>query len=105
MNQASVGKIGADVQPQVAAPLGCAVLTGGGAVINAANPQPSQDVMVVGLGGVGIAELITALGLETGRVVGVDANPEKLDRARTRRGGKLYSVRAGKARNQCSCCH
>lgn len=31
VNQASVVKIGADVPPQVAAPLGCAVLTGGGA--------------------------------------------------------------------------
>lgn len=82
VNQVSVVKIGADVPPQVAAPLGCAVLTGGGAVINAANPQPGQDVMVVGLGGVGMAALITALGLETGQVIGVDANPEKLDRAR-----------------------
>lgn len=81
VNQASVVKIGPDVPPQVAAPLGCAVLTGGGAVINAGKPRADQDVMIVGLGGVGMAALITALGLETGKIIGVDANPEKLDRA------------------------
>lgn len=91
VNQASVVKIGADVPPQVAAPLGCAVLTGGGAVINAGNPQPGQDVMVVGLGGVGMAALITALGLETGKVIGVDANPEKLVRARELGAAEAYT--------------
>lgn len=91
VNQASVVKTGADVPPQVAAPLGCAVLTGGGAVINAAKPQPGQDVMIVGLGGVGMAALITALGLETGRVIGVDANPEKLDRARELGAAEAYT--------------
>lgn len=82
VNQASVVKIDSDVPPEVAAPLGCAVLTGGGAVINAGRPQPGQDIMVVGLGGVGMAALITALSLNTGKVIGIDANPEKLDTAR-----------------------
>lgn len=91
VNQASVVKIGDDVPPEVAAPLGCAVLTGGGAVINAGKPQPGQDVMIVGLGGVGMAALMTALGLETGRVIGVDANPEKLNRARELGASEAYT--------------
>ena len=82
VNQASVVKVGADVPPEVAAPLGCAVLTGGGAVINAGKPQPGQNVMIVGLGGVGMAALITALGLDGVRVIAVDANPDKLVRAK-----------------------
>jgi alcohol dehydrogenase len=74
--------VGAEVPADVAAVLGCAVLTGGGAVVNAGAAQPGQDVIVVGLGGVGMAALITAISLGHGRVIGVDAVPEKLDRAR-----------------------
>ena len=74
--------VGSDVPADVAAVLGCAVLTGGGAVVNAGAVQPGQDVVIVGLGGVGMAALITAVSLRHGRVIGVDAVPAKLDRAR-----------------------
>ena len=69
----SVVAVGDDVPPAVAALLGCAVLRGGGALLNAAPPEPGQDVMVVGLGGVGMAALLTAVALGTGSVVAVDA--------------------------------
>lgn len=82
VNQASVVKVGPDLPPEAAAPLGCAVLTGGGAVLNAGDPQDGDSIMVVGLGGVGIAALMTAIGLKKGKVIGVDAKPDKLDRAR-----------------------
>ena len=52
-----------DVPADVAAVLGCAVLTGGGALLNAAPPEPGQSVMVVGLGGVGMAALLTAVAI------------------------------------------
>jgi alcohol dehydrogenase len=71
------------VPPDIAAVLGCAVLTGGGAVINAAKPQHGQTVMVVGLGGVGMAALITAVALGGGPVLGVDTIEAKLAHART----------------------
>jgi alcohol dehydrogenase len=70
------------VPPDIAAVLGCAVLTGGGAVVNAAKPQDGQTVMVVGLGGVGMAALITALALGRGPVLGVDTVEAKLAHAR-----------------------
>lgn len=82
VNRQSVVPVGDDVPPEIAAVLGCAVLTGGGAVINAGRPQQGDAVMVVGLGGVGMAALITAVSLGTGPVIGVDANPDKLARAR-----------------------
>lgn len=71
-----------DIPPRIAAVLGCAVLTGGGAVINAGRPAPGDDIIVVGLGGVGMAALITAVSLGKGEVIGVDAVPAKLARAR-----------------------
>lgn len=81
VDQHSVVPVGDDIPPEVAAVLGCAVLTGGGAVANAGRPEPGQSVMVVGLGGVGMAALITALSLGHGEVIGVDSNPDKLDQA------------------------
>lgn len=68
-----------ELPAEIAAVLGCAVLTGGGAVINAGRPEPSDDVVVVGLGGVGMAAVLTAAASRKGgRVVAVDANEEKL---------------------------
>jgi Zn-dependent alcohol dehydrogenase len=82
VNRASVVPVPYDVPPDVAALLGCAVLTGGGAVLNVGNPRPGQTVAVVGLGGVGMAAVLTALTYEDVRVVGVDQLPEKLATAR-----------------------
>ncbi|ALU41348.1 alcohol dehydrogenase (plasmid) [Kocuria flava] len=87
LSRRSVVPVGEDVPPAVAAVLGCAVLTGGGAVLNAARPVEGQDILVVGLGGVGMAALLTAMAVSSswptpGRVIGVDANPGKLKAAR-----------------------
>ncbi|UUL75392.1 alcohol dehydrogenase catalytic domain-containing protein [Pseudarthrobacter sp. Fe7] len=82
VDRASAVPVGDDVPPDIAAVLGCAVLTGGGAVLNAARPAPQDSVMVVGLGGVGMAALITAVSQNVSRVVAVDTLEEKLDHAR-----------------------
>ncbi|MET9338841.1 alcohol dehydrogenase catalytic domain-containing protein [Nonomuraea sp. NPDC003804] len=87
----SVVPVDDDVPPEVAAILGCAVLTGGGAVINAGQPAAGQTVMVVGLGGVGMAALITARALDGVTVIGVDSNPDKLATARDLGAHATYS--------------
>ncbi|UOW02192.1 alcohol dehydrogenase catalytic domain-containing protein [Agrococcus sp. SCSIO52902] len=81
LDRRSVVPVGADVPPQVAAVLGCAMLTGGGAVVNAGRPREDDDIVIVGLGGVGMAALLAAASLGLGRVIGVDAVPAKLERA------------------------
>lgn len=91
LHRSSVVPIEDDVPPAIAAVLGCAVLTGGGAVINAGDPQQGDTVMVVGLGGVGVAALITAVSLGLGEVIGVDANPAKLDLARELGAAAVYT--------------
>ncbi|OBG73887.1 alcohol dehydrogenase [Mycobacterium sp. E2462] len=82
VNRASAVAVPDDVPPQIAALLGCAVLTGGGAVLNVGAPRPGQAVAVVGLGGVGMAAVLTALTYDGVRVVAVDQLPEKLAAAR-----------------------
>lgn len=91
LNRTSVVPVGNDVPPEIAAVLGCAVLTGGGAVLNAGQPEDGETIMIVGLGGVGMAALITALSLKKGKVIGVDANPDKLERATELGADEVYS--------------
>ena len=81
VSRTSVVPVDADVPAEIAALLGCAVLTGGGAVLNAGRPAPGEQVIVVGLGGVGMAALLVAIALGH-EVIGVDAVDAKLDLAR-----------------------
>lgn len=83
MDARSLIPVGADVPAPVAAVLGCAVLTGGGALRNAAKATGDQDIAIVGLGGVGMAALLVAAGQRTtGKILAIDANEEKLAIAR-----------------------
>jgi len=82
VDRRSVVPVPQDLPREIAAVLACAVLTGGGAVVNAGRPQPGDDIVVVGLGGVGMAAVLTAAAEEKGEVIAVDANPAKLTEAR-----------------------
>ncbi|MFP3579033.1 alcohol dehydrogenase catalytic domain-containing protein [Arthrobacter sp. fls2-241-R2A-200] len=82
VDRASAVPVGDDVPPEIAAVLGCAVLTGGGTVLNAARPKPEDSIMIVGLGGVGMAALITAVSQGVSRIVAVDTLDDKLEHAR-----------------------
>lgn len=82
VSRRSVVPVGSDVPAHIAALLGCALLTGGGAVLNVAKPGRSTRVAIVGLGGVGMAALITAKAIGVERVVGIDTMPAKLEAAR-----------------------
>nr|WP_201470510.1 alcohol dehydrogenase catalytic domain-containing protein [Microbacterium hydrocarbonoxydans] len=81
VSRTSVVAVDDDVPAEIAALLGCAVLTGGGAVLNAGRPAPGERVIVVGLGGVGMAALLVGIALGH-EVIGVDAVPAKLETAR-----------------------
>lgn len=80
VSRTSVVPVPSDVPPEIAALLGCAVLTGGGAVRNVAQPMPGDTVAVVGLGGVGMAALLVALA-EDHDVIAVDTMAVKRETA------------------------
>ncbi|MGU3653848.1 alcohol dehydrogenase catalytic domain-containing protein [Mycolicibacterium sp. A43C] len=82
VDRRSVVPVDDDVPAVVASLLGCAVLTGGGAVLNAGEPKPGQTVAIVGMGGVGMAAMLTALAHDDVRVVAVDRLADKLALAR-----------------------
>ncbi|GAA3774159.1 Zn-dependent alcohol dehydrogenase [Streptomyces chiangmaiensis] len=65
-----------------AALLGCAVLTGYGAVHHAAKVLPGETVAVFGAGGVGLAALQSARIAGAERIIAVDVSPDKEELAR-----------------------
>jgi alcohol dehydrogenase len=60
-------------------------------VLNVGKPQPGQTVAVVGLGGVGMAAVMTALSYAGVHVIGVDQLPEKLGGASTLGAHEVYT--------------
>lgn len=87
----SVVEVGLDVPADIAAVLGCAVLTGGGAVMNAGQPKSGDAIAIVGLGGVGMAALLVAVGLGCGEVIAVDSVRAKLDAAQAAGATQVYT--------------
>lgn len=86
----SLVRVDPDVPAEVAALMGCAVLTGGGAVVNAACPQPGDTLAVVGLGGVGMAALLVARAHDI-NVVAVDTSVDKRRAARALGADRVYA--------------
>ncbi|WP_448856438.1 alcohol dehydrogenase catalytic domain-containing protein [Corynebacterium camporealensis] len=87
----SLVPIGNDVPSDIAAVFGCAILTGGGAVLNEIKPGPEDTVAVVGIGGVGMAAIITAVGLGVKKVVGIDMQESKRQTALELGADEVYS--------------
>jgi S-(hydroxymethyl)glutathione dehydrogenase/alcohol dehydrogenase len=77
-----VAKVPEAMPLYLAALLGCAVITGVGAVLNTAKVRPGQSVAVVGCGGVGLNVIQGARLAGASRIVAVDVNPAKLELAR-----------------------
>src|SRR5688572_19405557 len=81
--QESLVRIDPSVPLEKAALFGCAVLTGIGAVQNAARVTPGQSVAVFGLGGVGLSAIMGAVLAGASTIIAVDPLPAKLELARS----------------------
>jgi Zn-dependent alcohol dehydrogenase len=66
----------------VTAIIGCAVMTGSGAVINTAGVQKGQSVAIFGVGGVGLCAVAAAAIVGADPVIAVDLDDFKLDMAK-----------------------
>lgn len=60
-----------------AALLGCAVITGAGAVFNDSRVRPGESVAVIGAGGIGLAAINAAKIAGAGQILAIDPMPEK----------------------------
>ena len=77
MSENSCVKIPKDIPLDKAALLGCAVLTGVGAVLNSGNLKMGQSCAIVGLGGVGLAAVLGAIAAGARTIVVADLSEEK----------------------------
>ena len=81
-----------DVPTDVTAIIGCAVMTGAGAIINTLRVRPGQSVAVFGAGGIGLCAIAAAAVVDAHPIVAVDVTEEKL--AFARRFGATHRVNA-----------
>ncbi|HVT20906.1 MAG TPA: Zn-dependent alcohol dehydrogenase [Mycobacteriales bacterium] len=80
--EAAAIRIGNDVPFDLASLIGCGVMTGVGAVMNAARVEPGSTVLVIGCGGVGISAIQGARICGAAKIVAVDMVPHKLEWAK-----------------------
>jgi S-(hydroxymethyl)glutathione dehydrogenase/alcohol dehydrogenase len=73
----AVAKIRSDAPFEKVCYIGCGVTTGIGAVINTAKVEPGANVVVFGLGGIGLNVVQGAKLAGADMIVGVDLNPSK----------------------------
>jgi S-(hydroxymethyl)glutathione dehydrogenase / alcohol dehydrogenase len=75
-------KIDDDIPLDRAALVGCGVITGVGAVFNAAKVEPGATVAVIGCGGIGLSAVNGAALAGAERIIAIDVVPSKLELAR-----------------------
>ncbi len=73
----AVAKIREDAPFEKVCYIGCGVTTGIGAVINTAKVEPGANVVVFGLGGIGLNVIQGARMAGANRIIGVDINPRR----------------------------
>ncbi len=89
----AVAKVREDAPFEKICYIGCGVTTGIGAVINTARVEPGANVVVFGLGGIGLNVIQGARLVGANKIVGVDINPAR--RAMAERFGMTHFVNPG----------
>jgi S-(hydroxymethyl)glutathione dehydrogenase / alcohol dehydrogenase len=82
VHENSMVKIDPDIPLDRAALVGCGVMTGVGAVFNAAKVEPGSTVAVIGCGGVGLSAVNGAALAGAERIIAIDTVASKLEIAR-----------------------
>lgn len=99
LREASVVRIPKDVPADVAALIGCGVLTGVGAAINTARVQPGERVAVIGCGGVGLNVIQGARIAGASTIIAID--PLESKREAALRFGATHAVTPDEADEAC----
>lgn len=86
--------IPAEMPLREAALLGCAVPTGAGIVLNAAQVRPGASIAIFGVGGIGLSAVMAASLMNANPIIAVDVHDSKLDQAR--RLGATHTVNAAR---------
>ncbi|XP_047466964.1 alcohol dehydrogenase 1-like [Mugil cephalus] len=82
VNQIAVAKIDPAAPLDKVCLLGCGICTGYGAAVNNAKVEPGSTCAVFGLGAVGLAAVMGCKSAGAKRIIAVDINPEKFEKAK-----------------------
>ncbi|MGD8455199.1 MAG: NAD(P)-dependent alcohol dehydrogenase [Anaerolineales bacterium] len=93
-NERNVIKVQDDVPLEVLAPMGCGVMTGAGAVMNALKARPGSSIAVFGVGPVGMSAILAAVVCGCTTIIAVDISPDRLKAAEKL--GATHTVNAEK---------
>jgi aryl-alcohol dehydrogenase len=81
-NERNVVKVPDDVPLEILGPMGCGVMTGAGAVMNALQARPGSSIAVFGTGTVGMSAVLGAVVCGCTTIIAVDINPDRLEMAK-----------------------
>ncbi|XP_063764079.1 alcohol dehydrogenase 1-like isoform X1 [Eleginops maclovinus] len=82
VNQMAVAKIDPAAPLDKVCLLGCGITTGYGAAVNTAKVEPGSTCAAFGLGAVGLAAVMGCKAAGAKRIIAVDINPEKFEKAK-----------------------
>lgn len=88
-----VVKVDPNIEKEVTSIIGCAVMTGAGAVENTANVQQGDSVAIFGVGGVGLSAVVAAKKIGANPIIAIDLDDEKL--AFAKEFGATHTINAG----------
>lgn len=94
IHESQLVKVSDDMPFPQAALLGCAVVTGAGAVLNSADVQPGDTIVVIGVGGVGLNAISAAVIGGATTIIAVDVADGKL--AKAQKFGATHTVNSAK---------
>jgi aryl-alcohol dehydrogenase len=80
-NERNVVKVREDIPLEILGPMGCGVMTGAGAVMNALQVKPGSSIAIFGVGPVGISAILAAVVCGCTTIIAVDVKPERLKAA------------------------
>jgi Zn-dependent alcohol dehydrogenase len=89
-----VVKVDPDTRKDVTSIIGCAIMTGAGAVLNTANVKTGESVVIFGVGGVGLSAVVAAKKSGANPIIAVDLDDEKLEFAK--KFGATHGINASK---------
>jgi aryl-alcohol dehydrogenase len=92
-NERNVVKVREDVPLEILGPMGCGVMTGAGAVMNALQPRPGASIAIFGVGPVGMSAVLGAVVCGCTTIIAVDINADRLEMAKEL--GATHTVHAG----------
>jgi aryl-alcohol dehydrogenase len=81
-NERNVVKVRDDVPLEILGPMGCGIMTGAGAVMNALQAKPGASIAVFGVGNVGLSAVLAAVVCGCTTIIGVDVQSDRLEMAK-----------------------